>query len=613
MKKVSLVVMDKNREASLEKLREVGVVHLEKRNVTSDGLSMFLERKAKAEAALGFLRSYSTEKEATGSGTIPAAEKTDLVTQVLSLVDRRKMLQDEIFTDSKERTRIEKWGNFDPRQLDELAGAGVVLVPYELPRKTYEALSAEQQIIVLSKEKAIVYCVALNAPLAGELALVLPAVSMSELDKRIAEKQQELAAIEGQFAALAPGQTKIEAELEILLQDIEFETAKVGMDTLGDIPPELAISWITGFVPEDAAGMVKRAAAEDGWALLVDDPKEHDNPPTLVKNNAFIRLVQPLFNLLGTTPGYREYDISLSYLLFFSLFFAMIFGDAGYGSILFIVSLIGGIKAKGKTGKVPDGFLLLGLLSLTTMVWGSVTGSWFAMAVEHLPPFLQALIIPPFNPAKLDAIQVQQNIKHFCFIVGAGQIVLAHLKNIKKALPSLTAIAQIGWLCMVVGLYFLVLNVVLSRTEFPVPPFTLYLIIGGLVAFFLFSEQKGGNFFKNVGKGFANFLPTFLSAVSSFSDIISYIRLFAVGLAGSAIASSFNTMAGGLPVGPARIIGGGLILLAGHGLNIAMNALSVVVHGVRLNLLEYAGHLGMEWSGHTYSPFALKEKGSVKD
>ncbi|MDR3333502.1 MAG: V-type ATP synthase subunit I, partial [Treponema sp.] len=513
MKKVSLVVMDKNRETSLTKLREVGVVHLEKRNVSSDTLSVLLDRKAKAEAALGVLRSYSADTGATGSVKIPEAQ--DLITQVLGLVDRRKVLQDEIFTDSKERTRIEKWGDFDPRQLDELADAGMVLLPYELARKTYEALSAEQRVIVLSKGKAIVYCVALDTPLAGELAFVLPAVSMSELDKRIAEKQQALVALEGQFAALALGQKKIEGEVESLLQDIEFETAKVGMDTLGDTPPELAISWITGFVPEDAAGLVKRAAAENGWALLVDDPKEDDNPPTLVKNNAFIRLVQPLFNLLGTTPGYREYDISLSYLLFFSLFFAMIFGDAGYGSILFIVSLIGGIKAKGKTGKVPDGFLLLGLLSLTTMVWGTVTGSWFAMAVEHLPPVLQALIIPPFNP-RLGAIQVQQNIKHFCFIVGAGQIVLAHLKNIKKALPSLTAIAQIGWLCMVVGLYFLVLNVVLSRTEFPVPSFTLYLIIGGLVAFFLFSEQKGGNFFKNVGKGFANFLPTFLSAVSSF-------------------------------------------------------------------------------------------------
>jgi V/A-type H+-transporting ATPase subunit I len=316
-----------------------------------------------------------------------------------------------------------------------------------------------------------------------------------------------------------------------------------------------------------------------------------------VKNNAFVRLIQPLFNLLGTTPGYREYDISLSYLLFFSFFFAMIFGDAGYGAILFIGVLIFGIKSKKATGTIPDGILLLGLLSLATITWGVLTGSFFAIKSDH-----------PFFQPKLAFLGKEQNIKWICFIVGAGQIILAHLKNIKKALPSLTALAQLGWLAMVVGLYFLVLNLVLSRTEFPVPSFAVYLIGGGLGMYFIFAEQKGGNFLKNVGKSFGNFLPTFLSAVSSFSDIISYIRLFAVGLAGSAIASSFNEMAGALPTGAVRIIGGALILLFGHGLNLAMNALSVVVHGVRLNLLEYAGHLGMEWSGYTYSPFALKPK-----
>jgi V/A-type H+-transporting ATPase subunit I len=167
----------------------------------------------------------------------------------------------------------------------------------------------------------------------------------------------------------------------------------------------------------------------------------------------------------------------------------------------------------------------------------------------------------------------------------------------------------LGWLCLVVGLYFLVLNVVLDKNAFPIPSFALYLIGGGLGAFFIFANQRGGNFFKNILVSLSDFLTTFLNSVSSFSDIISYIRLFAVGLAGASIAASFNDMAFGLPPGPIRIIGGGLILLFGHGLNLAMNALSVVVHGVRLNLLEYAGHLGIEWSGHKYSPFALKKNG----
>ena len=98
-------------------------------------------------------------------------------------------------------------------------------------------------------------------------------------------------------------------------------------------------------------------------------------------------------------------------------------------------------------------------------------------------------------------------------------------------------------------------------------------------------------------------MPTFLDSISAFSDVISYIRLFAVGLATVAVASSFNSMAAGLGTGVVGIIGSILILGFGHALNLAMAALSVVVHGVRLNVLEFSGHLGMEWTGEKYTPF----------
>ncbi|MDR2484899.1 MAG: V-type ATP synthase subunit I, partial [Treponema sp.] len=597
MKKVSVIVTDKTREASLEKLRDLGVVHLEKRDVSSEGLSKLLDRKAKIETVQGLLRSYQTDSS-SGSQTGSAQDYRDMVTEVLALSDERKNLQEQSVAYVKEKARIERWGDFKPAALKDLAAQGVALIPYNLPVKSYEALGKEQQFVVLSKDKSTVYGVAVGAEIAGEIPFPLPEYSLSELDKLNAAAQTRLSEIEKQLVALAAKKGSIDAELADLLQDIEFETAKVGMETTTETPAEFAVSWLVGYVPQDDTGSLKRAAAENGWALLVEDPGKQDNPPTLVKNNAFIRLIQPLFSMLGTVPGYREYDISLSYLLFFSFFFAMIFGDAGYGAILFVGALIFGLKSKKATGTIPDGILLLGLLSLTTIAWGVLTGSFFAVKFDH-----------PFFKPKIPFLETEQNIKWICFIVGTGQLVLAHLKNIKRAFPSLVFLAQLGWLAMVLGLYFLVLNLVLSTTEFPVPSFAVYLIGGGLGTFFIFSEQKGGSFLKNVVKSFSNFLPTFLSAVSSFSDIISYIRLFAVGLAGAAIAGSFNDMAAGaLSSGPVGIVGGIVILVLGHGLNLTMNALSVVVHGVRLNLLEYAGHLGMEWSGYAYSPFALKSK-----
>jgi V/A-type H+-transporting ATPase subunit I len=175
------------------------------------------------------------------------------------------------------------------------------------------------------------------------------------------------------------------------------------------------------------------------------------------------------------------------------------------------------------------------------------------------------------------------------------------LKEIRQK-PKIRSFAQLGWLSMVLGLYYVVLNLVITSGNYPIPQYALYMIFAGLAVVFLFSEQEG-HFIKGVLKALANFMPKLLDSISAFTDIISYIRLFAVGLATVEIAKSFNAMAADLGSGLIGLIGGAVILLIGHALNIAMAALSVVVHGVRLNMLEFSSHLGMEWVGVPYDPF----------
>ena len=159
---------------------------------------------------------------------------------------------------------------------------------------------------------------------------------------------------------------------------------------------------------------------------------------------------------------------------------------------------------------------------------------------------------------------------------------------------------------MILGLYFLVINLVVGGA--PVSQTAMYMMIGGLAGVFIFGQQKKGvNFFVGVLKGFSGIINLFLDSIGAFSDIISYIRLFAVGLASVAIAASFNAMAEPLMHGPA-FIGAVVILFLGHSLNLAMGLLSVIVHGVRLNMLEFSGHLGMEWVGIKYEPFKVLEE-----
>jgi V/A-type H+-transporting ATPase subunit I len=204
-----------------------------------------------------------------------------------------------------------------------------------------------------------------------------------------------------------------------------------------------------------------------------------------------------------------------------------------------------------------------------------------------------------FNPRSGETFKI------IFFTVGAVHISIAHLWSFlrqAKEKPFIRSLAQLGWLNLVLGLYFLVLNLVISSEKFPVPDQAKWMIGGGLAAVIVFSRQEG-RFLRGVAMGAANLLTTFLSSISAFADIISYIRLFAVGLAGIEISKSFNGIAASLGPGPIGLLAGGLILLFGHALNMAMGALSVVVHGVRLNMLEFSGHLGMEWSGKPYKPF----------
>lgn len=625
MKKVSILILDAARNVSLEKLRELGVLHLERKSVASDTLSKLIDLKNKAEGALGMVSNYTIDKKVVPP---PGATEENTAAHVLELVDKRKTLQEHLILTGKEISRIEKWGNFNPAALRELSAAGVEIIPYELSAKSYAALTDETRFIVLGKDKNSVYGVAAGAEIDGEQPFTLPECSLSELNNKTLDIKTQLQDIEVQLGKLAYKKENIKAELAALKEQIEFETANASLEDADT--GKVAVSWITGYAPEETAGVLKRAASENGWALLIDDPKEEDKPPTLVRNNALVRFIQPLFSFLGTVPGYREYDISPSYLLFFCLFFAMIFGDAAYGFILLIITLLVGSGYKKKSGKFPDAVKLFILLSCCTIVWGALNGAWFAIDFQYLPGFLKALVIPQFNsdvalspfPGILKAlfqIPVNQpsntaywNVQFLCFTTAIIQLVWAHTKNIKKLLPSLVALAQLGWLVMMIGLYFLVLSMLLQIT---LPGFAVYLIGIGLFTYFIFANQTGGNFALNIGKSFSNFLPTFLNAVSSFADIISYIRLFAVGLAGTSIAQSFNSMALGNGLSGSvgsiilKLFAACLILAFGHALNIVMNALSVIVHGVRLNLLEYAGnHLGMEWSGYSYTPFALQQK-----
>ena len=634
MKKVFLVVSDKDREESLFKLRELGVVHVAQKKVSSPVLSGLLDRKLEIEKSLRILKTVEARiKPVKANTSYPKPKSDDLASYVLQLDEMRKIQQDEIILLSKEKKRIEEWGDFNLADIGVLNQNGIYFRFYELPLKSIASLPEDVNYFVIRKDKSRVRIIVVNGEIVNETPFLPFEYSLSELDKLLLKKPERLKEIENEFLCIGQHKNILEDELETLRLKIEFESAKVGMGTLEGEESEAIISWISGYVPFETVEVLKKASAENGWALGFDDPSPGDTPPTLMRNNAVARLIRPLFSFLGTIPGYREYDISFSYLVFFSIFFAMILGDAAYGFIVMIAAIALAFKSKAKTGSFSDISKLFFLLSLCTIVWGSINGAWFSIPTEKLPLFLQGLIIPPFNktgplvefpsflqhifklPAEIpvDELKTRWCVQFLCFTIAVIQLVWARVKRIIRLLPSLSAIAQGGWFFVMLGFYFLVLSMLL-KVGFP--PFASWFMGVGVGAVLIFGEQNGGNFFKNIGKSFTGLFSLFLKVVGCFADIISYIRLFAVGLAGSMIGEIFYQLAipsDGLGIfGLAfivKLIMAAVILVLGHCLNLALTALSIIVHGVRLNLLEYAGnHLDMEWPGYAYNPFSGKAK-----
>ncbi|MCK5082028.1 MAG: V-type ATP synthase subunit I, partial [Candidatus Omnitrophica bacterium] len=305
-----------------------------------------------------------------------------------------------------------------------------------------------------------------------------------------------------------------------------------------------------------------------------------DKVPTLIRNPKWVSLIEPVFKFIDIAPGYREYDISLFFLLFFSLFVGMLIGDAGYG-MLFIAAVAWVHFKSGKKMQDPVPLYLAYVLSGCVVAWGVLTGTFFGqqwLAQTSLQPVLPWL-------------KENANIQLFCFTLGAIHLSVAHIWRTIQKFPSVSFLSDVGWLALLWGMFAMSRTLILGAA---LSPAAVNLLIGGAVLVVFFTRPNW-NPLKAVGPGLGDLA---LNVVNTFTDVVSYIRLFAVGLATVAVADATNSMAA--EVGGVWSL---LILLVGHGINIVLALMAILVHGLRLNVLEFSGHLNMEWAGFNYVPF----------
>ena len=629
MKKVSLIIMGDKKTETLEKLRKLGMIHIEINEGSGERLNELKEQISLLESAIFTI---GTKKGAEGE-ELNLAESLNIAKDVAFLTDKKKNFQAEMFTLNSELDRLESWGRFDPESVKDLVEKGIDISFYEIPKKEYEALGDSLKTIKLGESKNTVKCVLINSftdektefvATMNNYKLELPQMSTEEMQQKVSEFIDEIKSIDEKILYYGKYTNALKNAVKACEKEIEFEIYATGMadEDLSE-NKNVSIAHFKGYIETENLDKLKETAKSNSWGLLIGDPTEEDDVPTKLKNNKFVSLIYPLTDFLGAVPGYFEYDISGWFLAFILIFFGIIFGDGGYGLFICAIASIPIIKSLVTKKEVSPTFLLAGLLGLSTVLWGTLTCTWFGLSADQIPLWLQKLSIPVISNVYADRIwhpfwtegetglTTAQNLQIFCFSLALIQLTIAHIKGVKRNIKSLKMLGDIGSILQLFGIYYLVLSLVVNPEVFsfslvisgiPVGTVAIALIGIGFLLSFVFSNYEG-NIIKSILASLTNIVSVLLGVVNVFSDIVSYIRLWAVGLAGAAIAATVNELAGPLLGNFLFMIIAIVLLVFGHGLNMILNVLSVIVHGIRLNTLEFSSHLDMSWSGHKFKPF----------
>jgi len=577
MKKITVISLAQARENTVTQLRTLGLLHVKHVKTPEDNTASSVEDKIKSAHIANAILQEIKSKEINENPTIQGAE---LVNKTLLLQEKISQLNDRKVQVERELDELNVWGNFNPKHIEELAEKGIYVKLYNCNLDTLPEIPDDCAMHEFERTKhSIAFALISKEDFSLEIPEVqLPEISPSELIAQLNDLKKELERRNIEKKSLALDKLAIDNYLDELSEDLPFATARDHIASHG------ILCYLQGFSPEEDINDFSILAKEHGWGILIEDTVPEDNVPTLIRNPKWLKPISVVFNFIDTFPGYHELDISPVFYLFFSLYYAILIGDAGYG-MLFLLATIGVHIWKGKV--IPKQPLyLMYVLNISMIIWGILTGSYFGVNLpQHA--FIKKFVV-------LDTSNFGETV-FFCFCVALAQLLIAHIWNIVRYINSWIAIAEVGRAGIVITMYFVANFLILNKS---LPGFVIYLGIISIILAFVFSciGKKGEDLLGNIFQ-----FP--FSVINSFGDIASYIRLFAVGYASMATAQAFNSLA--LNVGFDNILAGffaALILILGHSLNMAMGGLAVLVHGLRLNMLEFSGHLGQEWSGEKYNP-----------
>ncbi len=604
MKKVMLLTPDTAQDVDIDltSLGQLGVVHITPFQPAQDeSIERVVARIKQLQTAIAALDRIRDEA-GSDSDSLVYIDFTDLergdiaiMEEILHAENRRIELENLLEEQNRARDWYSRWGKIREKDLEELSEAGVSIKLYMLDRRELKGISGRGDIqhigMIDDKYQAVLFSDTPDKRLEFE-DIAIPPYAFDDLEDKIRSTREQLNGIVDTLKQL-------HSKKHILQDALEERTRRFDVRNIqySGLVIENQIRCWKGFMPEHVVDAFVEMADENRWGYIIEDPSKEDadEVPTLIRSPRWAERIGPVMNFMGLIPGYKEIDVSKIFMLFFTFFAGILVGDAGYGLIFLLITLL--MHRRQRFIKKVE-FELFYTLSASILVWGILTGTYFGSEVIAEIPLLRRLRINKLASFGGDSLVVQKVM----FLIGAVHLSIGRLQLAWKYSNSVKAIAQLGWVAIIWGLNLIVNQMVLGISA---PGIMIWLFIGGALLIALFSNPDK-SFFMGILSSLGS-LP--LSIINGFSDIISYIRLYAVGLSTVLMAASFNQMAIGDGITTiASGIGAVIVLILGHSLNMILAGMAVIVHGVRLNMLEYAGHTDVEFSGTDYDPFKLKQK-----
>ena len=583
MTKYNFILLSGDADAFLQRLQTMGVMDITRSTKPID------EHSEKLSSRAGILRKALSLLKDVMPAELAENGKADYASDVIETIAEREAMQNRIPQLQKEVEELKPWGQFDKANFNKLKERGLNIHFYKA--KAIDPSWEEQYALSeIATDGSGVYFVVVsdsddyNFPLKE---IPAPEKDYATLGKEIADLEESIAKKNAHLAELKCHEAEIQKELDKTLSKLDLHLAQVS----GEKAAEEHITLFEGFAPAENEPALHDMLEQENIFYLVDKAKVEDNPPIKLKNNKFVSHFELLTDMYGR-PKYNEFDPTVWISIFFMLFFAFCMGDAGYGLVLILMSI--GLK-KMMPKIAPLGMIL----GIATTVIGLLFHTFFStdmLTWKCIPDAVKSCMLPSqiagFDGTMVMAILV--GIVHICLALIIKTYQSTKTKGFANSLDTW------GWTLLIVGGVIVGGLALMGVMDQAVTKWVVIIlgIVSALGIFFLNDLHR--NPLLNVGSGL---WATYNTATGLLGDVLSYLRLYALGLAGAKLGEAFNAIGlQALGNGGAGWIAFILIVVVGHTLNVAMCVLGAFVHPLRLNFLEFFKNSGYEGTGRKFNP-----------